>query len=285
MRTSDFDRVSRALAYLEDHAGERPALEAVARAAGLSPFHFQRLFRRWAGVSPTRLMQYRTAQRAKVALRDGRTVLDTAYEVGLSGAGRLHDLLVAVDAVTPGNIRTAGAGLTIRWGHHATPFGGATVGLTDRGICALGFDERERGATVTRLHHDWPAARLLRDQTETARVVERIFSRARPGRPLTLHLRGTNFQLKVWEALLAIPDGTTTSYGDVAGAIGKPAASRAVGTAVGDNPVAFLVPCHRVLRASGAMGGYRWGVDRKQAMLTWEGVRRPGGQAVERSGR
>ena len=274
MRSTDFERVTRALDYLEAHRDERPALEDVARAAGLSPFHFQRLFRRWAGVSPARLMQYQTAQRAKVALRGGRTVLDTAYEVGLSGAGRLHDLLVAVDAVTPGNVRTAGAGLTIRWGHHDTPFGGATVAITDRGICALGFDGRERGATVTRLHHDWPAAQFARDQRETARVVERIFSRARPGRPLTLHLRGTNFQLKVWEALLAIPEGGTTSYGDLAGTIGRPSASRAVGTAVGDNPVAFLVPCHRVLRASGALGGYRWGLERKQAMLAWEAVRR-----------
>jgi AraC family transcriptional regulator, regulatory protein of adaptative response / methylated-DNA-[protein]-cysteine methyltransferase len=273
MRPSDFDRVTRALEYLEAHRDGRPALDDVARAAGLSPFHFQRLFRRWAGVSPTRLMQYRTAQRAKAALRDGRTVLDAAYEAGLSGPGRLHDLLVAVDAVTPGNVRTAGAGLTIRWGHHATRFGGATVAVTDRGICALGFDERERGATVTRLHGDWPAARMVRAQAETARVVERIFSRARPGRPLTLHLRGTNFQLKVWEALLAIPDGETTSYGDLAEVIGRPGASRAVGTAVGDNPVAFLVPCHRVLRASGGLGGYRWGLERKQAMLAWEAVR------------
>jgi AraC family transcriptional regulator of adaptative response/methylated-DNA-[protein]-cysteine methyltransferase len=282
MRSTDFERVTRALDYLELHRGERPALEEVARAAGLSPFHFQRLFRRWAGVSPARLMQYRTAQPAKAALREGPTVLDTAYEVGLSGTGRLHDLLVAVDAVTPGNVRTAGAGLTIRWGHHDTPFGGATVALTDRGICALGFDEEERGATVRRLRHDWPAARIVRDQRETARVVDRIFSRARPGLPLTLHLRGTNFQLKVWEALLAVPEGVTTAYGDLAATIGKASASRAVGTAVGDNPVAFLVPCHRVLRASGALGGYRWGLGRKQAMLAWEAVRRSGGQAVGR---
>jgi AraC family transcriptional regulator of adaptative response/methylated-DNA-[protein]-cysteine methyltransferase len=274
MRITDYDRVTRALEYLDAHRDERPALEDVARAAGLSPFHFQRLFRRWAGVSPARLLKYQTAQRAKAALREGRTVLDTAYEVGLSGAGRLHDLLVTVDAVTPGNVRAAGAGLTIRWGHHHTPFGGATVAVTDRGICALGFDDHERGATVTRLHDDWPAARLVREQGETARVIEQIFSRARPGRPLTLHLRGTNFQLKVWEALLAIPEGTTTSYGDLAESIGRPGASRAVGTAVGGNPVAYLVPCHRVLRASGAAGGYRWGTERKRAILAWEAMRR-----------
>jgi AraC family transcriptional regulator of adaptative response/methylated-DNA-[protein]-cysteine methyltransferase len=276
MRISDYDRVTRALDYLDAHRDGKPALEDVARAAGLSPFHFQRLFRRWAGVSPARLMQYQKAQRAKTALREGRTVLDTAYEVGLSGAGRLHDLLVAVDAVTPGNVRTAGAGLTIRWGHHDTPFGGATVGLTDRGICSLGFDDRERGATVMRLSHDWPAARLVRDQRGTAGVIERIFDQAQPGRPLTLHLRGTNFQLKVWEALLNIPEGATTSYGQLAQAIGRPSASRAVGSAVGDNPVAFLVPCHRVLRASGTLGGYRWGPERKQAILAWERVRRAG---------
>jgi len=276
MRISDYDRVTRALDYLDAHRDGKPALEDVARAAGLSPFHFQRLFRRWAGVSPARLMQYQKAQHAKAALREGRTVLDTAYEVGLSGAGRLHDLLVAVDAVTPGNVRTAGAGLTIRWGHHDTRFGGATVGLTDRGICALGFDDRERGATVARLSHDWPAARLARDQRGTAGVIERIFDRAQPGRPLTLHLRGTNFQLKVWEALLAIPEGATTSYQQIAGAIGSPGANRAVGAAVGRNPVAFLVPCHRVLRASGMLGGYHWGAGRKQAILTWERMRRAG---------
>lgn len=274
MADTDYDRVTRTLAYLASHADARPSLEELARAAGLSAFHFQRLFRRWAGVSPARLLQYRTARRATAALRGGDTVLDAAYAAGLSGPGRLHDLLVAVDAVTPGNVRSAGAGLTIRHGHHATPFGGATVALTDRGICALGFDDDERGATLARLEHDWPAARLVRDQAATAAVVRRIFGQARAGRPLTLHLRGTNFQLKVWEALLAIPDATTTTYGTLAGTIGHPSASRAVGSAVGDNPVAFLVPCHRVLRATGGLGGYRWGIERKRAMLTWEGVRR-----------
>jgi AraC family transcriptional regulator of adaptative response/methylated-DNA-[protein]-cysteine methyltransferase len=273
MALTDYDRMTRALAFLDAHAHERPSLDEVAEAAGLSPFHFQRLFRRWAGVSPTRLIQYRTAQRAKAALRGGHTVLDAAYEVGLSGPGRLHDLLVAVDAVTPGNVRTAGVGLTIRHGSHETPFGGATVGLTDRGICAIGFDDDERGATVARLEHDWPAAHFVRDQRGTADVVERIFSGATAGQPLTLHLRGTNFQLKVWEALLAIPEGATTSYGALAKTIGKPKASRAVGSAVGDNPVSFLVPCHRVLRRSGALGGYRWGLERKQAILAWERVR------------
>jgi AraC family transcriptional regulator of adaptative response/methylated-DNA-[protein]-cysteine methyltransferase len=276
MPQTDYDRMTRALAYLDARGDQRPSLEEVARAAGLSPYHFQRLFRRWAGVSPTRLIQYRTAQRATAALRAGQTVLETAFDVGLSGPGRLHDLLVAVDAVTPGNVRTAGAGLTIRHGHHDTPFGGATVALTERGICALGFDADERGATIDRLKRDWPAARLVSDQPGTADVIARIFDRASADRPLTLHLRGTNFQLKVWEALLAIPDGTTTSYGVLAAAIGRPTASRAVGSAVGDNRIAFLVPCHRVLRTSGALGGYRWGLQRKQAMLAWEGTRRLG---------
>ena len=273
MPLTDYDRMTQALAFLDAHADRRPSLDEVAEAAGLSPFHFQRLFRRWAGVSPARLVQYRTAQRAKAALREGRTVLDAAYEVGLSGPGRLHDLLVAVDAVTPGNVRTAGAGLTIRHGYHQTPFGGATVAVTDRGICALGFDDDERGATVERLEHDWPAAHLVGDERGTVPVIEQIFDQAKAGQPLTLHLRGTNFQLKVWEALLAIPEGATTSYGQLAKTIGKPTASRAVGSAVGDNPVSFLVPCHRVLRGSGALGGYRWGLERKQAILAWERVR------------
>ena len=274
MATTDYDRIAQAIAYLEAHVAERPSLPNVARVTGLSPFHFQRLFRRWAGVSPKRLLQYMTAQRAKAALRNGRTVLDAAYDTGLSGPGRLHDLLVSVEAVTPGEVRAAGAGVTIRWGQHETPFGRCLVAVTDRGVCQLAFDQERLGDLLGRLEREWPAARLQRDQAGTAPFVRRIFAPRHRARPLPLHVRGTNFQLKVWEALLRIPPGTTTSYGDLADRIGAPGAARAVGSAVGANPVAYVIPCHRVLRASGALGGYRWGTDRKRVMLAREAVRR-----------
>jgi AraC family transcriptional regulator, regulatory protein of adaptative response / methylated-DNA-[protein]-cysteine methyltransferase len=283
MQTHDYERIARAIAYLEDHAAEQPSLGAVARAAGLSEFHFQRLFRRWAGVSPKRFLQFVTAQRAKHTLREGGTVLQTAYDVGLSGPSRLHDLLVNAEAVTPGQVRTAGAGLEIRWGHHATPFGECVIAATPRGICHLSFHERgnvEPG--LERLRSDWPAARPVRDQTGTARLAQRIFGEragrgGARGEPLALHVRGTNFQLKVWEALLRIPAAETTTYGTIAAAVGAPGAARAVGSAVGENPIAFVIPCHRVLRGTGALGGYRWGPDRKRAMLVWESAR---GQAA-----
>lgn len=285
MRTNDYERIARAIAYLEDHAAEQPSLGAVARAAGLSAFHFQRLFRRWAGVSPKRFLQFVTAQRAKGRLQGGGTVLETAYDVGLSGPGRLHDLLVSTEAVTPGQVRAAGAGLEIRWGRHATPFGDCVIAATPRGVCHLSFHQRDDIAPgIERLRRDWPAARLIRDQVGTARLAARVFrtGRERPGTPLALHVRGTNFQLKVWEALLRIPAAETTSYGTIAAAVGAPGAARAVGSAVGDNPIAFVIPCHRVLRGTGALGGYRWGLERKRAMLAWESAR--GGAATAATG-
>jgi AraC family transcriptional regulator of adaptative response/methylated-DNA-[protein]-cysteine methyltransferase len=273
---NDYERIARAIAFLAQHAARQPTLAEVARAAGLSEFHFQRLFRRWAGVSPKRFLQYLAADRAAGALRRGRPVLAAAYDAGLSGPGRLHDLLVSVEAATPGEIRSGGAGLEIRWGSHATPFGTCVLGMTSRGVCHLSFHDGSVAEELAPLRHDWPKARLVRDQRGTATVMHRIFQGSRGRRPLGVHLKGTNFQLKVWEALLRIPDGATTTYGDLAAAIGTPSSARAVGTAVGDNPVAFLIPCHRVLRATGALGGYRWGTDRKQTMLAWEAVRRTG---------
>ncbi len=276
MRTNDYERIARAIAYLEDHAAEQPSLGAVARAAGLSAFHFQRLFRRWAGVSPKRFLQFVTAQRAKGRLQGGGTVLETAYDVGLSGPGRLHDLLVSTEAVTPGQVRAAGAGLEIRWGRHATPFGDCVIAATPRGVCHLSFHQRDDiEPGIERLRRDWPAARLIRDQVGTARLAARVFrtGRERPGTPLALHVRGTNFQLKVWEALLRVPAAETTTYGTIAAAVGAPGAARAVGSAIGDNPIAFVIPCHRVLRGTGALGGYRWGLERKRAMLAWEAAR------------
>ena len=275
----DYRRIEAVIRFLESKAGEQPSLREAARAVGLSEFHLQRLFRRWAGVSPKRFLQYLTVQHAKRALRDGLSVLAAAYEAGLSGPGRLHDLFVAVEAVTPGEYKALGAGLAVRYGLAPSPFGECLVALTDRGICGLEFvaDDGERASMVERLRRAWPGARLEEDATAARAVAGRIFgpAAARP-EPLTLFLKGTNFQLKVWQALLRIPAGAATSYGALAEAIDQPDAARAVGGAVGRNPIAYLIPCHRVLRESGKFGDYRWGTERKQAMLGWEAVRAAG---------
>jgi len=272
----DSERITRAIEYLEEHFRGQPSLEEVAAAVGLSPYHFQRLFRRWAGVSPKRFLQFLTIEHAKTALAEGQSVLAAAYEAGLSGPGRLHDLFVAVEAVTPGEFKGGGAGLAIRYGFHPTPFGECLLAATERGVCRLAFaTPAERPEVLAELRRRWRGADLLHDQRATRSVVERIFERhGAPSRPLTLTLQGTNFQLKVWEALLRIPAGTLVSYGDIARSIGHPDAHRAVGAAVGQNPVAYLIPCHRVIRSSGAFGDYRWGGARKKAMVAWEASRR-----------
>lgn len=266
----DYDRIEKAIRFIQEHAADQPSLDAVAEHVGLSPCHFQRLFKRWAGVSPKRFLQYLTVERAKELLRASSPVLDAAHEVGLSGPGRLHDLFVSVEAVTPGEFKAFGEGLEIRYGFHSSPFGLCLAALTRRGLCALRFvEEGARGPAVAELRKDWKGAELLEDPESTGAVVERIFSRAGTcaQRPLRLLLRGTNFQLRVWEALLRIPEGALVSYRALAGAVGRPKATRAVANAVGANPVAYLIPCHRVLRSSGELGGYRWGTARKGAIL------------------
>lgn len=274
MPNRDYDRIARAITYLDRHAETQPGLAEMARAAGLSEFHFQRLFRRWAGVSPKRFLQHLTAGRARSALGAGRSVLEATYDAGLSGPGRLHDLLVAVDAVTPGEFKTAGAGLTIHYGIHPTPFGDCVIAVTPRGICALEFVEPgARREAVARLRETWRGASLRESSEATAPYAAQIFRPDRDDRPLTLFLRGTNFQLKVWEALLRIPEGGTVTYGELARYAGTPGAARAVGSALGRNPIAYVIPCHRVIRATGAIGGYRWGAARKRALLAWEGAR------------
>lgn len=268
--SDDYQRVAAAIHYLQSHASQQPSLERIASQVGLSPFHFQRLFQRWAGVSPKRFLQQLTAVHARKLLEESRPVLEASFAVGLSGPGRLHDLLLAVEAVTPGELKTGGFGLTIRFGVHPTPFGDCFLGLTGKGVCRLEFvAETGSAASLESLRRVWPEAVLREDQAATARVVERIFppgSRPAAGQ-LSLLLRGTNFQLQVWQALLRIPEGRVTSYGFLAEQLGLPGASRAVGTAVGQNPIGYLIPCHRVLRQSGALGGYRWGLERKQALL------------------
>jgi AraC family transcriptional regulator of adaptative response/methylated-DNA-[protein]-cysteine methyltransferase len=266
----DYARVARALEFLNARTERPPALDEVARHVGLSPFHFQRLFRRFAGVSPKRYLQHAAALRAATSLEESRSVLDAAYAAGLSGPGRLHDLCVAVEAMSPGEIRSGGAGLEIAYGIAPSPFGRALVASTARGICALEFaDAGEREAHAT-LAHAFPAAKLRRDDAMAASTLTAVFEHAHRDEPLTLHLAGTNFQLQVWRALLAIPSGALESYGELARRLGRDGAARAVGRAVGANPVAWLVPCHRVLAANGALHGYRHGLVRKQAMLALE---------------
>jgi AraC family transcriptional regulator, regulatory protein of adaptative response / methylated-DNA-[protein]-cysteine methyltransferase len=282
MIEADYLRVEKAIRFLEENAREQPPLEEVARRVGMSEYHFQRVFRRWAGVSPKRFLQFLTAGHARRLLEDSWPVLDAALEVGLSGPGRLHDLMVVVDAMTPGEVRRRGEGLTIRYGSHPTPFGDCLLALTDRGVCDLGFPGAEDGDPVAALRARWPLARLEERPEATAPVAERIFARgAAPGTPpLPLLLVGTNFQIRVWEALLRIPAGEVTSYERLAAGIGAPTAARAVGSAVGRNPVAYLIPCHRVIRGTGVFGEYRWGSARKKAMLGWEAARRESAAAA-----
>ena len=274
----DYRRIEAVIHFLEAHADEQPSLADVAEAVGLSEFYLQRIFRRWAGISPKRFLQFLTVQHAKRALREGLSVLATAYETGLSGPGRLHDLFVSVDAVTPGEYKGWGRNLDIRYGFAATPFGECLIAATDRGVCGMEFvTEDDRSTPSKTLEGAWPGANLIEDAAAASNDVERMFTPSRDNaKPITLLLKGTNFQLKVWQALLQIPAGAATSYGALAEVIGQPTAAQAVGRAVGRNPIAYLIPCHRVLRESGAFGEYRWGKARKQAMLGWEAARETG---------
>lgn len=274
--SSDYQRIERAIHYLSENFRRQPTLAQVSARVGLSEFHFQRLFRRWAGVSPKRFLQFLTAEYARGLLLNSRSVLETAYAAGLSGGGRLHDLTVALHAATPGEIKGRGAGLTIHYDFHPTPFGEALIAATPRGICALAFVQKSREETLASAGAPWKHATFIRSQEATAPLAERIFSPRgrRNGEALALHVAGTNFQIQVWQALLCLPPGAATTYGDLAAAIGAPGAARAVGSAVGRNPVAYLIPCHRVIRKTGILGEYRWGAARKKAMLGWEGAHR-----------
>jgi AraC family transcriptional regulator of adaptative response/methylated-DNA-[protein]-cysteine methyltransferase len=273
---SDYTRIERAIRYLDEHRAEQPSLRVAARQAGLSESHFQRLFTRWAGISPKRFLQHQTAEVLKGLLLDNRPILEAAYEAGLSGPSRAHDLMVNSEAVTPGDYARAGEGLTVKYGFHPAPFGECLIATTKHGICFLAFTgPLSRREALERLRNEWPKAFIIADQESTEIAARRAFpgpgESPTPG--LSIHVKGTNFQLKVWRALLEIPDGGLTSYGALASAIGDPQASRAVGTAVGRNPISWLIPCHRVLRSTGALGGYAWGTDRKRVMLALERAR------------
>jgi len=262
--------MERAIRYIESNVGQQPELDEIAAAIGLSEFHFQRIFKSWTGISPKRFMQFLTKEHAKELLNKSENLLDTTHQIGLSSLGRLHDLFVTTEAVTPGEYKSGGTGLTIHYGIHPTPFGKCLIATTERGICNLGFVDSGEGQAIDNLVANWKQARMIEDFRSTAPLVTRIFSDLEPGSALKIHLRGTNFQLKVWEALLSIPTGAVTTYEHIAVQIGKPMASRAVGTAVGHNPIAYLIPCHRVIRKSGEFGNYLYGSARKKVILAKE---------------
>jgi len=269
---ADYARVEAAIEFLRREAQRQPTLSEVAQAVHLSEFHLQRLFVRWAGVSPKRFLQLLTLQHAKQALARSADVLTASYDAGLSGGGRLHDLFINLEAVTPGEFKRGGAELTIYYGFHPTPFGQCLLGSTARGVCFLEFLCGEsRGEMTGRLARTWPEASLSDDSARTEPLVHRIFARQSEGRQsLSVLVRGTNLQTRVWRALLNVPSGHVVSYAQVAAWIGQPTACRAGGSAVGANPVGWLIPCHRVLRRDGQLSGYRWGETRKAACLAWE---------------
>lgn len=270
---TDYDRVASVLLYIEQHFKAQPSLETVAEQVGLSPAHFQRLFTRWAGVSPKKFLQYVTAQHAKELLKKKEdSVLDVSIKTGLSGPGRLHDLFVNIEAMTPGEYKNGGVGLVIKYSFSETLFGTVLIASTEKGVTSITFVE-EKETALHGLRLKFPNAQFVKKRDALQENALRLFSRNECRvDPVRLHLRGTEFQLKVWEALLKIPEGNLSTYNRIAKSIGKPAANRAVGSAVGDNPVAFLIPCHRVIQSTGAFGGYHWGTVRKAAMIGWEGA-------------
>lgn len=271
---NDYARVEKVIRYLDENHPAQPSLADLASACGLSESHFHRLFHRWAGATPKDFIQCLTVEHAKRRLRESASVLDAALDAGLSGPGRLHDLLVTLEAASPGEIKSGGSGMTIEWGVADTPFGTCTLGWNLRGICHLVFHESDDiTASPSELRASWPNAMLHRNDREGTRRARIIFDPdARSTAPLNAFVRATPFQLKVWRALLRIPEGGIASYRTIATAIGKPTATRAVGTACGSNPIGYLIPCHRVIRETGIVQGYRWGHARKKALLAREGV-------------
>ena len=270
---SDYDVVRRALEFISTRWRDQPALDAIAAHVGMKPLSLQRLFTRWAGLSPKAFLQAVTLDHARAVLADSASVLDASYEVGLSGPGRLHDLFVAHEAMTPGDYKAKGEGLAIRYGFHPSPFGTALAMVTERGLAGLAFaDEGNEKAALADMAAHWLRASYFEDSAATAPYVRRIFDPAmwRPERPLRVVMIGTDFELTVWETLLKLPIGKATTYSDIAGHIGRPNAARAVGAAVGRNPLSFVVPCHRVLGKDGGLHGYHWGLTRKRAILGWE---------------
>lgn len=275
-QSQDYDHVRRAIAFISNHWLDHPSTEEIAEAVGVTPSHLHHVFRHWAGLTPKAFMQAITLDHARSLLRQSQSVLDTAYDVGLSGAGRLHDLFVTHEGMSPGEYRKGGEGLTIRYAFHASLFGRALVMTTERGLCGLAFaDIGEDETILADMTRRWPRALYIEDYAATVALANRIFNVEQwaAEQPLRVVLIGTDFELRVWETLLRIPLGRATTYSDVANCMGSPKAVRAVGSAIGRNPISFVVPCHRVLGRSGALTGYHWGLTRKQAMLGWEAGR------------
>ena len=270
----DYQRVRSAIEYLNQHRQTQPDLQDIAREVGLSAPHFQRLFKRWAGLSPKEFLQAITVDHARKLLRDSSSLLEASYELGLSGPGRLHDLFIDHEGMTPGDYKSGGEGLDIRYGFHDSPFGLALLMITDHGLCGLAFADAQddRRETLEDMTRRWPKAHYLEDQNQTAPYAKKIFSNtgSHQPEPIRIVLIGTDFERQVWEALMQIPVGRAVTYSDLAEHVGSPKAARAVGSAVGRNPISFVVPCHRVLRKGGELGGYHWGLTRKKAIIGWE---------------
>jgi AraC family transcriptional regulator of adaptative response/methylated-DNA-[protein]-cysteine methyltransferase len=277
---NDYERIANIIRYLDEHLIEQPDLAALADHAGLSPFHFHRLFSDWAAITPKDFLQCLTLSHVRERLREGKSVLDTAISAGLSGPGRLHDLCVKLEAASPGEMKSGGEGWSIKFGFADSPFGKCLVGESPRGICHMAFVESGDGlAGQARLRQHWPRAELQRNDDIARRITGQVFARPEHGgRKTTVraYVRGTAFQVQVWRALLQIRPGTLVSYGQLAMALDKTAAARSVGTALGQNPLAYLIPCHRVIRKTGAFSNYRWGRERKRAMVAWESSTRLG---------
>lgn len=270
---NDYDRIEKAIGYITGHFREQPDLDEVARQVHLSPFHFQRMFREWAGVSPKKFLQYISLEHAKSLLKENRTLSDVSFETGLSGTSRLHDLFISIEGMTPGEFKNGGEQLKINYSFAESPFGDIIVASTEKGICHLAFADDEIKA-FSNLKQLFPHATYHQVVDKLQQNALFIFTQDwKDLANIKLHLKGTTFQLKVWEALLKVPMGELTTYGSLAASVGNNRASRAVGTAVGENPVAFLIPCHRVIRSTGVIGDYHWGGNRKTAIIGWESAR------------
>lgn len=272
---SDYDRIAKAIAFITSQVNNQPGLAEAASHLNMSQYHFQRLFCRWAGVTPKRYLQILTLERAKQLLGEAKPLLEVTHSLGLSSTSRLYDHFVQLEAVTPGEFKKGGKGLSIEYAVHETPFGKAFIAVTARGICQFAFLDYENiHSLLLNLTVKWPHARIRENYQGTRATVESMFAKQnKPDRPLSLYVAGTNFQVSVWRALLQIPPGSVVSYSQVATEVGQPRAARAVGTAIGANPVAFLIPCHRVIRQSGHLGGYHWGENRMHAIHAWESAR------------
>jgi AraC family transcriptional regulator of adaptative response/methylated-DNA-[protein]-cysteine methyltransferase len=270
-----YEKIAAAIGYLTENFKEQPSLDDVAEKVQLSPFHFQRLFTAWAGVSPKKFLQFLTAEYLKDKIRDSSNLIEAAEDAGLSSQSRVYDLFTGIEAVTPQEYKSGGKGLHIGYGYHPTPFGECFVAVTERGVCALSFvDAASREAELIRFTKKWHFAAITQNHGLTEKIVNRIFNlHLNSLEKLHLVVQGTNFQLKVWQALLSIPQGAVTTYAHIAQSIGNPKAVRAVGTAVGDNPIAYLIPCHRVIRKEGKLGEYHWGSVRKKAIVGWEAAK------------